>query len=204
MFKVGLTGGIGSGKTTVASLFEMLGVPVYYSDVRAKELMTSDQVREKIVTAFGADSYHDDGTLSRTHLAREVFGNPGRLKVLNSIVHPVVAADFSTWSYQQNTPYVIEEAAILIECGAHRHADAVIVVQAPLQTRIERVILRDNMSQQEVEKRIAAQMDDAQRLKYADHVILADGQKLLLPQIIEIDSKLRKKVISLRAKINVK
>lgn len=190
MLKVGLTGGIGSGKSTVATIFEMLGVPVYYSDQRAKELMVSDKIRPNIISAFGHEAYDAKGKLERTYLAREVFNDSTKLETLNSIVHPAVEADFREWASAQTTESVIQEAAILIESGAYRDMDCIIVVQAPIETRIERVIKRDGATRSDVERRINAQMSDCERVLFADFTITADGIQLLLPQIVKIKEKL--------------
>lgn len=193
MLKVGLTGGIGSGKSTVAAVFEKLGIPVYYSDTRAKELMCSHDLRSAITNAFTEQVYNDDGSLNREVMAKAVFGYPERLALLNSIVHPAVENDFLNWAASQNAPYVIQEAAILIESRAYRRMDEIIVVTAPLETRVERVIRRDGTNREDVQRRIMAQISDSERAKYANHTIIADENKMILPQIIKIDNKLRKK-----------
>lgn len=190
MLKVGLTGGIGSGKSTVAAVFEMLGVPVYYSDQHAKSLMISDKIRELIVAEFGEQSYDRCGKLNRVFLAKTVFSDSEKLRRLNSIVHPVVAADFLEWASRQQSEIVLQEAAILIESGAYRDMDCIIVVEAPLETRIQRVIKRDGVSFDDVKHRIDAQMSDEKRLSYADFTIIADSTQLLLPQIVRIKEKL--------------
>lgn len=194
MLKVGLTGGIGSGKSTVAAVFEKLGVPVYYSDARAKELMCSDILRTQIVEVFSEQVYNEDGMLNRAVMAEQVFGHPERLAQLNAIVHPAVERDFLSWASAQDAPYVIQEAAILIESGAHRQMDQIVVVKAPLETRIKRVVKRDGASEEQVLHRIKAQILEEEREKYANYTILADGKEMLLPQIIKIDSELRKKM----------
>ena len=169
MLKVGITGGIGSGKSTITSLFHDLGVPIYNSDERAKWLLSNDvDLMDQIKILFGQESYSNN-KLNRAHIANIVFQDNDMLKQLNAIVHPLVKIDFENWLLlQKKEPLVIKEAAILIESGAYKELDVLIVVLADKKTRITRVINRDNVSKEDVEKRIETQISDSERLKFAN------------------------------------
>ena len=168
MLKVGITGGIGSGKSTITSLFHDLGAPIYNSDERAKWLLSNDvDLMDQIKILFGQESYSNN-KLNRAHIANIVFQDNDMLKQLNAIVHPLVKIDFENWLLlQKKEPLVIKEAAILIESGAYKELDVLIVVLADKKTRIKRVINRDNVSKEEVEKRMETQISDSERLKFA-------------------------------------
>ena len=169
MLKVGITGGIGSGKSTITSLFHDLGVPIYNSDERAKWLLSNDvDLMDQIKILFGQESYSNN-KLNRAHIANIVFQDNDMLKQLNAIVHPLVKIDFENWLLlQKKEPLVIKEAAILIESGAYKELDVLIVVLADKKTRIKRVINRDNVSKEDVEKRMETQISDSERLKFAN------------------------------------
>ncbi len=168
---VGLTGGIGSGKTTVARYFEELDIPIYISDTEAKRLMTvSPEIRREIIELLGSESYTSDG-LNRKYIADKVFKNDQLLQQLNAIVHPRVATNFANWYKQQNSPYVIKEAAILFENGGYKQCDFMILVTAPLQDRIARLKKRDHSSEEEIMDRIASQWDDAKKTSLSDIAI---------------------------------
>jgi len=169
MLKVGITGGIGSGKSTITSLFHDLGVPIYNSDERAKWLLSNDvDLVDQIKILFGQESYSNN-KLNRAHIANIVFQDNDMLKELNAIVHPLVKIDFENWLLlQKKEPLVIKEAAILIESGAYKELDVLIVVLADKKTRIKRVINRDNVSKEDVEKRMETQISDSERLKFAN------------------------------------
>lgn len=197
LLRVGLTGGIGSGKSTVARLLRMMGAAVYVADDRAKALMTSDAaLRQGIVGLFGAEAYTEGGGLNRTYIAGQVFGRPERLAALNGLVHPAVERDFGAWvgelEGELSVPpaYAVEEAAVLIEAGAAAGMDRIVVVTAPLAVRIERVVRRDGVSPDEAMARVRAQMDDEERLRYADCVVVADDRRLLIPQVVELHARL--------------
>ena len=193
MLKVGLTGGIGSGKTTVAEIFASFGIPVYNSDDRAKYLMESDaSLRNAIIENFGEESYRSEG-LNRLYLSQEVFSDKSKLQKLNSLVHPVVSDDFNAWCKEQSAPFILKEAAILIESGAYKGLDKIIVVTASENTRIDRVIDRDKVKAGEVRHRMNNQMTDSARLEYADFVIDNDGKEMLISQVKEIFSSLNSK-----------
>lgn len=168
---VGLTGGIGSGKTTVANFFKELGVPVYIADVEAKRLMVANaELRQKITALFGEESYQD-GRLNRKYLAGLVFNNPEKLEALNNLVHPVVAEDFRKWVSAQQAPYVIKESALLFETGDYKNCDVTILVKAPLEERIRRVIKRDATSKESVMGRILHQWPDEKKQMLSDYTI---------------------------------
>ena len=168
---IGLTGGIGSGKSRVVALFNTLGVPCYIADVEAKRLMNNQaEVKAAIVDLFGEQAYVD-GSLNRNYLSQIVFANPEKLKALNAIVHPAVAKDFSVWVEQQKAPFVIKEVAILFETGGYKNVDKTVLITAPETIRIERVMLRDSVTAEEVKARMRNQWTDAQREPLADFVI---------------------------------
>ncbi len=160
MYKIGITGGIGSGKSTVCSLFAERGIAVYDSDSRAKQLMTeSEELRGQLIETFGEECYKD-GALNRAYLASQVFGNAEALARLNAIVHPAVRADFRTWAEQQQGAYVILESAILFEAGFDSEVDTTLAVMAPLEERVRRTMARDGVERESVMERIAHQMSD--------------------------------------------
>ncbi len=186
--KVGITGGIGSGKTTVCKIFESLGIPVYYADDRAKLLMVENQaVRSKIIALFGTEAYLPDGKLNRQFIASIVFQDKKKLEKLNAIVHPAVLQDGKQWhTAQTGAPYSLKEAALLIESGSHKALDKLIVVTAPPELRIQRVMERDGVPREAVEARISKQLPEEEKLKLADFVIENDGTKMLTTQVLKI------------------
>lgn len=188
MQKVGITGGIGSGKTTVCKIFEQLGIPVYYADEKARQLMEQDDaLRQSIVEEFGKSAYLPDQSLDRKFLSGIVFKDKEKLDKLNSLVHPAVAADFQNWTLKHKTvPYILKEAALLVESGSYRQLDRLIVVTAPEELRINRVMKRDKVSQQEVVARIQKQLPEKEKIQWADYVIVNDGEALLLPQVLSL------------------
>lgn len=168
---IGLTGGIGSGKTTVATMFAELGVPIYIADVSAQKVMQNPDVMDQIRSAFGHDLYCEN-TLDRKKLASIVFQDKAKLDTLNNIVHPAVAQDFKNWVKQHaDKPFVIREAAILFESGSYKDCDQIIAVTAPLEVKIERVIARDKTTRQAVLDRMKNQWSDAQKIAKSDYVI---------------------------------
>lgn len=168
---IGLTGGMGSGKTTVANFFKELGIPVYIADEAAKSLMnTSAEVKSQIIGLLGEKAY-PDGVLDRKYVADKVFNSAEKLEKLNSIVHPAVATDFENWKNSQNSPYVIYEAAILFEKGGDKKCDAVILVTAPYEERIKRIKSRDKSSEEDIQARMKHQWSDSKKRKLADFEI---------------------------------
>ncbi|SHO63722.1 dephospho-CoA kinase [Algoriphagus zhangzhouensis] len=189
---VGLTGGIGSGKSTVAKIFEILHIPVYYADDRAKWLMNFDQeLKSKIQEAFGTDSYDSEGNLNRSYLASTVFSDTEKVAKINSLVHPAVRKDFEIWASHQNAPYVLKEAALIFETGGEKKLDAIINVSSPLKIRISRVLMRDShRSLDQVNHIIDQQMPDEEKNERADFVIKNTDTKMLIPQVLAIHQKL--------------
>lgn len=187
MFKIGLTGGIGSGKTTVSRVFRNLGVPIFISDLAAREIVnTHPKAVDAIKSNFGDSLYSSEG-LDRKALASIVFNDPEELQKLNNIVHPLVAEAFDKWcNNHQSAPYIIKEAAILFESGAHQNLDRVIVVYTQKEERIKRIIQRDKTSREEVESRMKNQWDDGTRNKLADFIIINDDLNIVLPQVMEL------------------
>lgn len=191
--KIGVTGGIGSGKSTVCRMFSILGIPVYDSDARAKELMERDAgLAEQIKGVFGKEAYDGDKP-DRAFLAAKVFADKTALAMLNSLVHPAVMRDFNAWAAQQDSPYVILESAIILDAGLSGHLDGVVTVSAPEELRIERTMARDNACRTKVEARIANQMTDREREKLADHVIRNDERESVWAQVLELDRVFRNK-----------
>lgn len=198
--KVGITGGIGSGKTTVCKIFETLDIPVYYADDRAKALMTENKTLVKgIKTLFGKQAYWSDGSLNRKFISDIAFQNPSILAQLNALVHPVVFEDGIKWhANQRNVPYTLKEAALLYETGSYQDLDKVITVYAPSVLRIERVLRRSAMlsiqglamTKEDIEARIAKQMPDEEKVKRADFVIYNDSHQALIPQVMTVHHEL--------------
>jgi len=190
MLKVGLTGGIGSGKSTVAKIFEVLGVPVYYADDAAKHIMNTDaELREKIISTFGAGSYVNN-ELNRPYIASIVFENTEKLTLLNSLTHPATIRDAERWMQQQTSPYVIKEAALIFESGSAENLDYVIGVFSPLPLRIKRIMERDNVTRDEVMKRMSRQIDEDIKMRLCDKVIVNDEQQLVITQVLALHQQL--------------
>ncbi len=187
---IGLTGGIGSGKSTVAGLFRTLGIPVYESDQRAKDLMqTNHQVRNEIIALFGPEAYNAEMILNRAWIASKAFTNPTLLKQLNDIVHPAVFQDLIDWTgeeTQRNAPYLIQESALLFEEQLAKRFSAIILVVAPEEIRIERVMKRDGVTKEDVQKRINNQLPDIKKIPGSDYVIYNDGVRSLIEQVMDI------------------
>lgn len=196
MLKVGITGGIGSGKSLVCKIFSSLNVPIYDADSRAKALMVEDQdLINGLIAAFGEETYID-GELNREYLSSKVFNNEDAIRQLNGLVHPAVFKDAEQWMLRQarqGSPYAIKEAALLVETGSNKQLDALIVVTAPEQIRINRVVERDGMSREEVMARMSKQLSEDMKIAVADHVINNDGKAFLIEQVWEIHQKLLSK-----------
>lgn len=189
MLQVGITGGIGSGKTTVCRIFGVLGVPVYYADDAAKRLMNESPLRESIIEHFGKDAYAGQ-QLDRAYLAAQVFNNQEKLDLLNSLVHPVTIADAAKWMSEQTYPYALKEAALLFESGSNRLLDYVIGVSAPVHLRISRTVARDQSNAEAIQQRMNRQMDEEEKMKRCDFVLINDEKHLLIPQVIELHQHL--------------
>lgn len=195
MLRIGLTGGIGSGKSTVAKIFASLDIPVYYSDEENKRLMNEDEsVKSAILQHFGADSYKE-GKLDRKYVASQVFGNKEKLELLNSITHPAVIRHAEQWMkkqqelYGDTIPYVIKEAALIFESGSDKGLDLVIGVWSPKPLRIRRVMERDGVSNEEVLRRMEGQMDEEEKMKRCNFVILNDEESLVTPQVVALHER---------------
>jgi dephospho-CoA kinase len=190
---IGLTGGIGSGKTTVAAVFQSLAIPVFNADSEALALYSEDaSLLREVAEMFGKEVLNSDGTLNRMKLASIVFGDEIALKRLNALVHPRVANRFIHWKNQQHAPMVMRESAILFESGSYSDCDAVIVVSAPEELRVERVMKRSALTREEVEARMARQWPQSKVLEQADRIIVNDDRMLVIPQVTEIIDALSK------------
>jgi dephospho-CoA kinase len=189
---IGITGGIGSGKSTVCRIFQLLGIPIYSADERAKWLMAHDpDLRADISQAFGSDSYLLDGTVNRTYLSEVVFSNPEKVQQINGLVHPAVGRDFKRWAQGQDTPYLLKEAALLFETRAYKELDKVINVSSPLKIRVARILMRDpHRDEAQVNQIINQQLPDEEKNSLADYVIKNTDNKLLIPQVLAIHKKI--------------
>jgi dephospho-CoA kinase len=191
MIKIGLTGGIGSGKSVVSSLLEALDVPVYIADTESKRLtQTSLSIREQLVSLFGETIYCGE-EINRKRLASLIFNDAECLRKVNAIIHPEVNRHFLAWAARQTVPVCAIETAILFESGFNRCVDVCVMVHAPLELRIERVMSRDGISREEVLSRITSQLSDEEKKMYSDYVIYNDGKQALLPQVSAIIAALR-------------
>lgn len=185
--KVGITGGIGSGKSFVAKIFQALGVPVYDADKEAKDLMnTNATIKEALINVFGTEVFDADAKLNRSYLSSLVFKNQEKLNQLNMIVHPAVIQHGSDWANKQKYAYSLKEAALLFESGSYQSLDYTILVSAPEPVRIQRVMLRDAVDEQQVVDRINKQMPEDEKVLLADFVVVNDGKEALLPQVLKL------------------
>jgi len=190
MLRVGLTGGIGSGKSTVAKIFEVLGIPVYYADKAAKYLMNTDEeLKKAIIKHFGEESYTND-QLNRPYIASLVFNDKEKLDLLNSFTHPATIRDANKWMLQQTSPYNIKEAALIFESGSAEHLDYVIGVYAPLPLRIKRLMDRDQITREEVQQRMSRQIDEDIKMRLCNTVIINDEQQLVTTQVLQLHERL--------------
>lgn len=190
ILKVGLTGGIGSGKSTVANIFRVLGIPVFDSDAAAKEVMHTDKaLQQSIIRTFGEEVYQQ-GELNRKLLASIVFTDPFKLEQLNALVHPATVAASDAWMDRQRTSYAIKEAALLFEAGSAGHLDYIIGVSAPRPLRIQRVMHRDGVGRQEVLTRMSRQIEEDIKMRLCDFVVMNNDQEMLIPQVLEVHQKL--------------
>lgn len=196
MLRVGITGGMGSGKSTVAKIFETLGVPVYYADVAAKNLMhTHPGLVEQITSLFGPQAYVE-GVLQKKVIADALFHDPEKVKAMNRIVHPITIQDAAQWMARQQTPYALKEAALIFESSSENQLDAVIGVFAPLPLRIQRIQQRDGLTTDEIKNRMKNQMDEDEKMKRCDYVIFNDEQHRLIPQVLELHNRLMQQATS--------
>ena len=193
--RIGITGGIGSGKSVVSRLLELMGVPVYVSDIETRRLMVEDvQIRRELVSLLGEDVYQG-GRLNKPLLASYLFGSAAHAARVNGIVHPRVKDDFRRWCrLHVSDRWVGMESAILLEAGFRREVDVVVMVSAPLEVRIRRAMERDASSRESIEQRIRSQMDDGEKCRLSDFVIVNDGEKPLIPQVLSLISSLSKNI----------
>lgn len=188
IIKIGITGGIGTGKSTVCLIFRQLGIPIYDADQRAKWLMTNNKLlKEEIIEHFGNESYLPNGELNRGYLANQVFQDQQKVALLNALVHPKVGQDMKNWANQQKKNYVLKEAALMIESGSYKELDKIILVDAPLDIRLKRIQKRDpQRTEQEILGIIAKQMPEEEKRKVADFIVLNDQTQLLIPQVLNL------------------
>ena len=190
MIKVGVTGGIGSGKTLICQIFEKIGMPVFYADSEARKILNHDKtVVDKVSSLFGADIYNEDG-INKARLANVIFNNQDALNTINSIVHPVVKSRFQNWLSTLNTTYAIEEAAILVETGSYKELDYTVLVYAPKELRISRAMSRDGNTREEIEERMKNQIPDEEKFQKVNKVIYNDNSRMVIPQVLEIHEQL--------------
>jgi len=184
--RLGITGGIGSGKTTVCRIFKVLGVPIFVADTVAKELMHSDPAIRDVINAIAEKDLYPSGELDRKELARIIFNRPELLYRVNAVVHPAVLQMFDMWAGQSDAPYVIMEAAILFEAKADVHLDRIVTISAPVEERIARVMSRNDLSREEVIERINNQLEDDEREDQAYYVINNADNEMIIPEILKI------------------
>lgn len=190
MKKVGITGNIGSGKSYVCKLFEALGIPVFYSDDETKKLYLIPSVKELIVNRFGQEVYFDDGTLNRKLLSYHLFKNEEAMRFIESVLYPALNQRFDQWCKQQKSPYVLYESAILFEKNYGKYFDKIIFVSAPEDIRLQRVMQRDDCSEENVRSRMRLQLNEDLKISKADYVICNDGTKPVEPQVLDINKRL--------------
>ena len=193
---VGITGGIGSGKTTVCRIFEILGIPVFYADLEAKKLYEDEKIKTKTVKIFGKKILSEKGDIDKRKLAEIVFNDEPSLSKLNALIHPSVKKAFSVWiQNNKNAVYAIKEAAIMIESGSNKEIDYIISVISPKSVSIKRVINRDKLSESDIIRRIKAQISDKERAKSSDEIIYNDDGHSLIEQVLKIHDRMSKKII---------
>lgn len=190
MKRVGITGNIGSGKSYVCKMFERLGIPVFYSDDETKKLYLIPSVKEQIIKRFGEEVYFEDGTLNRKLLSYHLFKNEEAMKFIESVLYPALNQHFDEWCEQQTSPYVLYESAILFEKNYGKYFDKIIFVSAPEDIRLQRVMKRDDCTEENVRSRMRLQMSEENKLSKADFVIYNDGDKALEPQVETINKQL--------------
>jgi dephospho-CoA kinase len=192
MIQVGITGNMGSGKTTVSGIFASLGIPIYDADSRAKWLMENETALVAAITdLFGPEAYLSSGELNRPFISQQAFQSPALLNQLNSLVHPAVARDAQQWHAAQQAPYTLREAALLIESGSYKQLDKLILVCAPEDLRIARVMERNGWAEADIRARLNKQLPETEKLAYADFVIQNDGNEALIPQVLQIHAALK-------------
>lgn len=192
MLRIGITGGIGSGKSTAARIFNVLGIPVYDADAGAKRLMNEDEaLKSSIMAAFGAEAYRE-GLLDTSWMAAQVFTDPRKTALLNAMVHPATISDAESWMQKQHAPYVLKEAALIFESGSDKQLDHVIGISAPYALRMQRAMERSGLTEQQVQQRMERQMDEEEKMRRCDFIIINDEQHMLIPQVLALHEKLVK------------
>jgi dephospho-CoA kinase len=193
MIKIGLTGGIGSGKTLVSHIFERLNIPVFYADIESKRILNENEdIIIQLKQRFGNDIYQKNG-INKARLASIIFNDNEALQFVQNISHPKVRRNFLNWAEQQHAPYVIMEAAILFETGGYEMMDFNVLVYAPEELRIQRVMERDGVSEEQVRERLNKQMTDKKKVELADWIIYNDGKNMLIPQVVQLDKDIKEK-----------
>lgn len=191
MIRIGITGGIGSGKSVISNVFRCLGIPTYDADSASKRLISNNESLKKALKGIlGDDIYTHDG-LDKKRMAQIIFNDPIKLQQVNAVIHPAVFKDFKTWCTLQQTEIVACETAILFECGMEKHVDKTITVTAPIETRINRCILRDHATEEQIKARIANQMDEEEKIRRSDYTIINDDRIAVLPQIRKLLTELQ-------------
>jgi dephospho-CoA kinase len=189
---VGITGGIGSGKTFVCKILNAMGYPVFYSDIVAKDLIAFNQeVKQQVINVFGKKTYFKSGELNKNYLAQQIFSDKNKLEQINQIVHPAVKKKFKEWVSEQSSDLIFYESAILFETDSYKDFDKVILVVASKETKIKRILNRDNTSLQEIEKRMINQWSDNQKIPLADYIITNNDDSMLMAQINKIIKDLK-------------
>ena len=187
---IGLTGGIGSGKSTIAGIFERLGVPVYNSDKSAQKVYFKPEIKKLVIELMGPEAYIGDTSLNKEFIASAVFSDNQKLEKLNLIIHPAVAKDFKEWKEKQHSAYLIKESALLFETGIYKEMDAVVLVSADADLRIERVKKRDHLTEEQVLQRINKQWPEAEKEKLAQFIVSNNERQLVIPQVLAIHEKI--------------
>jgi dephospho-CoA kinase len=197
MLKIGITGGIGSGKTMICGIFNTLGIPIYDADEEAKKLYdTHEELKQKIRIHFG-ESVYEKGLFVKQKMANIVFNDNQKLKLLNQLVHPIVQSEAIKWFGQQQSPYAIKEAALLVESGSYKDVDKIILVTSPAEMRMKRAMERDHVEKESVLKRMQKQLSDQEKAQFADFIITNDGVHLLIPQVVAIHASLMRTEVRL-------
>jgi dephospho-CoA kinase len=192
MLTIGITGGIGSGKTTICKIFSQLGVPVYNSDNEAKRLYDLPEVKKELTGKFGKEIIDVDGNLDKKKFSKLIFNDEKSLKEVNALIHPMVTERFKEWKTNQTNQYILKEAAILFESGTYKDCDKIILITAPEELRIQRILQRDNISRKEIERIMSWQWSDEKKNAQSDYVIANDETQLVIPQVRDIHAKLLK------------
>jgi dephospho-CoA kinase len=192
MITVGITGGIGSGKTIVCRIFSELGIAVYNADAEAKQMYNLESVKDELKKKFGETVFDAEGNADKKKIADLIFNDEKALKEVNDLIHPLVLRHFDEWREKQTGPYVLKEAAILFESGSNSDCEKVILVTSPSETRIQRILQRDNRARKEVEQIMLRQWSDEKKIKHSDFIIANDETQLVIPQVLEIHAKLLK------------